>query len=181
MLLALLAPGGGPAQAAPPPPRPYSGCGVLLLPSSSGAEPVPVVVYAEPGVQRVAELDLAALPRLEGDRQEPRVAVRATRGGWLRIAYDDAGREGWIEASRGWKYRPWQEFLPGRVIRILAGMKKGLYTLRGEPGEAGPERGALVRDQQVRVTRVEEDWAELQAPSGWFRWRDADGRLTVSP
>ena len=181
LLLALFALGAAAVRAAPPAPRPYSGCGVLLPPRPAGAEPARIVVYAEPGVQRIAELDLAALPRLSGGQEEPRVAVRATRGNWMRIAYDDAGREGWIEPSRGWEYRPWQEFLPGRVVRVFPGMKKGLYTLRGESGGAGPERGALARDQQVRVTRVEEDWARLQAPSGWFRWRDADGRLTVSP
>ena len=168
-------------HAAPLPPRPYSGCGVLTLHPLAGARPTPLAVYAEPGLQRIAELDLATLPRLAGDQQEPLVAVSATKGGWVRLGYDDAGREGWIEPPRAWAYRPWTEFLPGRTVRVFPGMKKALYALKGEPRDGSPERGALTRDQQVRVLQVEEDWARLQSPAGWMRWRDADGRLTVAP
>jgi hypothetical protein len=179
--LALLALCTAAAQAAPPAPRPYGGTGVLALRPIPAPEAARVAVYAEPGLQRILEADIPALPRLAGDQQEPLVAVGATRGGWLRIAYDDAGREGWVEPPRSWEYRPWTEYLPGRLVRVLPGMKKVLYVLRGEPREAGPEQGALVRDQQVRVLQVEEDWARLQTPAGWFRWRDGDGRLTVLP
>ena len=168
------------AQAAQPP-RPYSGGGVLLLAAVPGAEKVPVPVYAEPGLHRIAERELAALPRVAGDPQQPLVAVSAVKSGWLRIAYDDAGREGWIETARSWQYLPWDEFLPGRTVRVFPGMKKILYALRGEPREKGPERGALTRDQRVRVVQLLDDWARLQAPAGWFRWRDGDGRLTVAP
>ena len=167
-------------HAAPPPPRPYSGCGVLTLQLAPGAEPPPIAVYAEPGLQRIALLEIAALPRLSGENEEPRLAVGASRGGWLRLAFDDAGREGWIKPPRSWEYLPWAEFLPGRWVRVLPGMKQGLYALKGEPGDQGGDRGALSRDQEVRVLQVEEDWARLQAPAGWFRWRDGDGRLTVS-
>jgi len=181
LLLALVALGPAEAQAAPTPPRPYSGLGVLALHPAPEGERTPIPVYQEPGLQRIAEPELGALPRLAGDARQPIVAVHATRGGWLRLAYDDAGREGWLQPSRGWQYRPWEEYLPGRLVRVLPGMKKTLYLLKGEPREAGPEVGVLARDQQVRVVRVAEDWALLQAPAGWFRWRDGDGRLTVSP
>ena len=183
LLLALAAHAFGPADvlAAPPPPRPYSGLGVLALHQVPEGERTPVPVFQEPGLQRIAEPELGELPRLAGDPQQPLVAVHATRGGWLRIAYDEAGREGWLQPSRGWQYRPWDEFLPGRLVRVLPGMKKPLYLLKGEPREAGPDLGVLSRDQQVRVIRIAEDWALLQTPAGWFRWRDGDGRLTVSP
>jgi len=180
LILALVALGPAAAQAAPPPPRPYAGQGVLALHPAPWAERAPIPVYREPGLQRIAEPEPGALPRLAGDGGEPLVAVQA-RGGWLRVAYDDAGREGWLKPPRGWEYRPWEEFLPGRLVRVFPGMKKALYALRGEPREGGAETGALARDQEVRVLRVEEDWAQLQAPWGWFRWRDGDGRLTVSP
>jgi hypothetical protein len=169
------------ALAAPPRPRPYSGCGVLALRPVPGAEKDPVAVYAEPALQRIAELEIPALPRLDGTPQEPLVAVSARKGGWARIAFDDAGREGWIEQLRPWDYLPWQEFLPGRTVRVLPGMKKGLYLLRSEPREGSPEKGALTRDQPVRVILVQEEWVRLQSPPGWFRWRDGDGRLTVAP
>ena len=179
--LALLALWAAAACAAPLPPRPYSGCGVLQLHPAAAAGLIPLALYAEPGLQRISELDLPTLPRLAGERQEPLVAVSATKGSWLRLAYDDAGREGWIEPPRSWEYRPWSEYLAGRGVRVSPGMKKGLYTLKGEPRDAGSETGTLARDQVVRVIRIEGDWARLQNPAGWFRWRDGDGRLTVSP
>ena len=181
MILGLSVLWAGVARAAPPAPRPYSGLGILTLRGPSGAGAASLAVYAEPGLQRIAEPASAALPRLAGDPGEPRLAVSANRGRWVRIAYDDAGREGWIEPPRSAEYLTWQEFLPGRTVRVLPGMKKVLYAVRGEAQEAGPETGSLARDQQVRVLQVEGEWARLQAPAGWFRWRDADGRLTVSP
>jgi len=152
-----------------------------MLAPVAGPQQSPIVLYAEPGLQRVAEVEIPALPRLAGDKQEPLVAVSATKGGWLQLAYDDAGREGWIEPPRSWEYRTWAEFLAKRTVRVFPGMKKGLYALRGEPRDGSSDRGALTRDQQVRVIQIQDDWALLQAPSGWFRWRDGDGRLTVSP
>jgi hypothetical protein len=170
----------GAAHPAPPRPRPYSGCGVLALKPYAGADRVSVSLYEEPGVLRISEIDGSALPRLSGSGPEPLVAVSARKGVWTRLAYDDAGREGWVEQARAWEYLTWQEFLPDRQVRILPGMKKGLYSLRSEPREGGAERGTLARDQAVRILQVEDDWARLQTPSGWFRWRDGDGRLTVS-
>lgn len=168
------------ALAAPPRPRPYSGCGVLMLKPDPTTEKSRIVLYQEPGLLRVAELEPSLLPRLAGSPVEPLLAVSARRGGWTRIAYDDAGREGWIEQPRAWEYLTWQEFLPGRLLRILPGMKKALYAVRSEPREEATENGTVTRDQAVRLLQVEGDWARLQAPSGWFRWRDGDGRLTVS-
>lgn len=179
--LALLVFWAGSLHAARPRPRPFSGCGVLALRPVPGAERVPIALYGEPGLQRMVELELQALPRLGGDQQQPLVAVSATKGGWVRLAYDDAGRKGWIELLRFWHYLPWEEFLPGRTVRVFPGMKKGLYLLRGEPSEGAAEQETLVRDQAVRVTQVKGDWARSETPSGWFRWRDGDGRLTVSP
>lgn len=170
----------GSAHCAPPRPRPFSGCGVLALKPEPGAERVTLPFYEEPGLARLIELDWSALPRLAGSASAPLVAVSGRRGSWALVAYDDGGREGWIEQARSWEYLPWQEYLPRRLLRIFSGMKKGCYALRSGPGELGSERGSLSRDQLVRVLQVEGDWIRLQAPSGWFRWRDGDGRLTVS-
>jgi hypothetical protein len=168
------------AQAALPQ-RPFSGCGVLITQPVVGDEPAPLTLYAEPGLQRLVQVNLDALPRLAVNQQQPLLAVSATRGEWLKVSLDDAGREGWLELSRSWQYRRWEEYLAGRTVRLLPGMKKTLYAVHGEPRETSPERGALTRDQQVRVIRIEEDWARLEAPAGWIRWRDGDGRLTVLP
>ena len=180
MALLLLTLGVGAAHSAPPVPRPYGGCGVLALKPEPGSDRLSLALYREPGLSRFAEIDAATLPRLTGSASEPLVAVSARRGGWLQLAYDDAGREGWIEQTRAREYRPWREYLPGRWLRVLPGMKKGCYLLRSEPGEGGAERGSLAREQAVRVLQVEDDWVRLQSPAGWFRWRDGDGRLTVS-
>lgn len=169
------------AHSAPPPPRPYSGCGVLALQAPPGAEPAGIPLYREPGLARLGEMEGSALPRLAGSEGASLVAVGARKARWSRVAYDDAGREAWIEQARGWEYLPWREFLPGRSVRILPGMKKELYAVRSDPRRDAAQQAVLTRDQTVRVLQVEDDWARLQAPAGWFRWRDADGRLAVLP
>ena len=168
------------APGAAPPPRPYSGCGVLFVTKGSAWEPELLALYREPGMLRIAELRAASLPRLSGSASEPLLAASERRGGWTRLSIDDAGRQGWLEPVRGWEYKSWQEFLPGRSVRVLPGLKKGWYALRSAPGEAAGETGTLTRDQLVQVLEVREDWARLKAPAGWFRWRDGDGRLTVA-
>lgn len=168
------------ADAAPPAPRPFSGSGIVAAAPEAAGAGGPLLLYQEPGILRLAELQAAKLPRLAGSEQNPLIAVAARKGRWTRVAYDDAGREAWLEAPRSWRYLPWEEFLPGRALRILPGMKKGFYAVMEEPSEKGNPAGTLVREQEVRVLRVEGDWARLEVPSGWFRWRDPDGRLTVS-
>ena len=167
------------AQAALPTPRPLAGVGVLAVRPGPGAAENGIVIYGEPGVARIAEVVAADLPRLAGTAAEPLVVVHARRGAWCRIAYDDAGRDGWIALRRSWSYLPWGDYLPGRRVKILPGMKKANYLLRLEPGVAARELDTLSRDQAVRVLEVYGDWARLQAPAGWFRWRDGDERLTI--
>lgn len=168
------------AHGAPPPPRPLSGCGVLALESPPAAFGSPLVLYREPGIERIAEPKGANLPRLAGSPDRPLLAVAARRGGWTQVAYDDAGRTGWLEPARCRRFLSWPEFLPGRTVRLLPGLKKGWYALKDAPSERGAERGFLGRDRALRVLATEDDWALVEAPSGWVRWRDPDGRLTIS-
>ncbi|HJV67429.1 MAG TPA: SH3 domain-containing protein [Geomonas sp.] len=179
-LLALLLSAGAVAGAAPAAPRPLSGCGVLELEQPLPPEGGPLVLYREPGLDRIGERQLSSLPRLAGGAGELLVAVTARKGGWTQLSYDEAGREGWVQQGRAWRYLSWEEFLPGRRVRVLPGLKKGLYALRSAPDDQAPERGGVSRDQAVRVLATEDDWARLEAPAGWVRWRDADGRLTIS-
>ncbi|WP_026843070.1 hypothetical protein [Citrifermentans bremense] len=178
--LLIVALAAGSAYPAPAAPRPYSGCGILTLRQWGALQAAPLPLYREPGVQRIAERSAAALPRLAGDGVEPLVAASERRGNWTRLSLDEAGRQGWLEQQRGWEYTSWEEFLPGRTVRVLPGLKKGWYQLKGAPTEEAAGLASLSRDQLVQVLEVEEDWVKLERPSGWFRWRDPDGRLTVS-
>lgn len=170
------------AQAAPPAPRPYAGVGVLSLKEveRKAGEPPTVTLYLEPELVPVAELAAASMPRLCGTDAEPRLAASQTRGGWIRVYFDDAGRQGWLRSERNWEYLPWQEYLPGRTVRVLPGLRKGWYAVKSIPGDEGSELCLVARDQQVQVTEVRDDWALLKSPAGWFRWRDGDGRLTIA-
>ncbi|WP_239026906.1 SH3 domain-containing protein [Geomonas oryzisoli] len=168
------------ALAALPAPRPYSGCGVLILRQGAGWQPESLPLYREPGVQRVTETTPQALPRLAGDDTEPLVAASERRGGWVRVALDEAGRQGWLEKARGWEYREWRDFLPGRTVRLLPGLKKEWYQLRLAPGGEASPAPPLSRDRELKVLEVAKEWVRVEAPAGWLRWRDPDGRLTVS-
>ncbi|WP_246043864.1 SH3 domain-containing protein [Geomonas edaphica] len=177
LLLALTA---GAAAGAPPALRPYSGSGVLMVQDAPGREPGTVPLYREPGVERLTELAPFSLPHLFGAPDSALVAVYERRRGWSRVALDDAGRQGWVQDDRSWRYIAWREFLPGRSVRVLPGMKKEWYQVKSAPGAAGSAAGAVARDQRVRILEVEEAWARLENPAGWMRWRDPDGRLTVA-
>ncbi|MBJ6799550.1 SH3 domain-containing protein [Geomonas propionica] len=171
---------GSAALAALPAPRPFSGCGVLILKQEAGWQPESVALYQEPGMLRVAETTPQALPRLSGSDTEPLLAASERRGGWVKVALDEAGRQGWLAQARGWEYREWRDFLPGRTVRLLPGLKKEWYQVRLTPGGEASPAPPLSRDREVRVIEVEKEWARVEAPAGWLRWRDPDGRLTVS-
>ncbi len=169
--------------------RPFSGNGLLVIrpfPPQRGDLP-PLAVYREPGVERITDLDCRELPPLApvitAHTAEYPVAVTGKRGDWLRIAYDDAGREGWLKMPRYWEYAPWGSFLKGRGARLLPGLKKDFYLLRREPSPASQQLETLSRQKNLRIIEIKEDWAlvlvDLSA-YGWLRWRDGDGRFLIS-
>lgn len=153
-----------------PKPHPLSGNRLLVLERTAR-----VAVYAEPGVLRVAEQPAQELPFWNTSGGELLIPVAARRGEWLKIAYDDAGREGWVESRRSWKVLDWEEFLPGRKVRLFGGLKKELYHLFDLPD--GKVAGLIGGGQSVRVIAAKGDWAQTEA--GWLRWRDREGRLVV--
>ncbi|RII25349.1 MAG: hypothetical protein CXR31_14220 [Geobacter sp.] len=184
--LLLLIPHEGHAAAKP---RPFAGNGILLIrpPSvTDSAEPPTITLYREPGVGRLAELPPQKLPGLsqvlKTEHEETAVAVLGKRGTWLRIAYDEAGREGWVQLRRHWRYADWETFLKGRVVRLFAGMKKDVYSFRREPASSSPVQQRLSASRSLRVIRLQEEWAlamiDLSA-AGWIRWRDGDGRFLI--
>ena len=179
-----------PAHGALPKPRPYTGSGLLVIrmPTSPVSDqPCTLVLYLEPEVGRVAEPACGALPLLTQVIETPAgefpVAVMGKKGAWLKIAYDQAGREGWLKMLRGWDYLPWEEFLPGRTARLLPGLKKGYYVLRRDFDAAAQELDTLTPERPVRIDRIEGDWVHVTvAPqtAGWLRWRDDGGRFLIT-
>ncbi len=170
--------------------RPFSGCGVVVVrtldPERRAAIPS-LPFYREPGVGRIAELsinDIPGLPTiLDAPSGEFPLAVMARKGNWLLIAYDDAGREGWVEMARWWDYTTWEAFLKGRAATLLPGLKKGAYALRAGPGEGAAQTGALSGPERLRILEVVDGWANVIADSGltgWLAWRDGDGRFLIS-
>jgi hypothetical protein len=179
-----------PADGALPKPRPYSGSGLLLIPTASLHHPetaTRLVLYREPGIGRITEMTAAELPLLVqvlgATAGEYPVAVMATKGAWLNIAYDDAGRQGWIELEGRWHYTPWEEFLQGRAVRLLPGLKKSAGTLRSEPSSTAAELATLSQAGASRAELIQGDWLRIRIDpqtSGWLRWRDESCRFLVA-
>jgi hypothetical protein len=175
---------------AAPPPRPFAGEGILIVRPFGFASSTPIefILYREPGVGRIAERSVAEMPLLSSLVQLPDgeypMAVMGKKGEWLRVAYDDAGREGWVKPDRWWERLKWEEFLKGRSARLLPGLKKESYLLRGEPSEASLPYGDLTGEESFEIMEVKGDWALAgvfpTGLTGWLPWRDGDGRMLIS-
>jgi hypothetical protein len=171
-------------------PRPYSGSGVMIIrPLRQGrpADPAPIPFYRDPGVERIAERVVGGIPLLSSILKTPTgeypVAVMGKKGNWMRIAYDDAGREGWVEMARWWEYTTWEEFLKGRFARLIPGLKKGVYALRAGPSETAALTGPLSGQENLRLSEIRGDWVLVISDSGlsgWLPWRDGDGRFQIN-
>ncbi len=178
------------ALGAPPKSRPATGSGLVLLRHPAQQEAAAggrIILYREPGIGRIAEKsprELPLLTKIVGDAAgEFPVAVMGKKGAWVKIAYDDAGREGWVEMERRWQYISWEEFLQGRAVRLLPEVKKGYALLRKEPSPSAGELAPVSPDQALRIELIQGDWLRVSlAPltSGWLRWRDENGRFLVS-
>jgi hypothetical protein len=185
VILVILAVSSAIAAAASTAARPYSGIGVLLLATYQDREAdilEQAWLYREPAVSRQGPLNIASAPRYEaffGTKNETRfLIVTARKGEWLRVVYDDAGREAWLPPRRSALFRPWDEFLKGQEGRLLPGLQKRYYQLFRQPGKEA--LATLTPKHSFRVVKLEHDWSLVmpdQNTLGWLRWRDDDGRL----
>jgi hypothetical protein len=189
LLLLLLTLFALPLPAALPPARPYTGSGLLLIRNASrqaDGSPTPIVFYREPGIGRVAEKRPDRLPLLQkimaAAPGEYPAAVLGRKGNWLCLAYDEGGHTGWVEKSRRWENIRWREFLPGRTVQLLPGLKKDCTILRREPLSAAGELSPLTPADSFRVEQVRGDWLRVTsaAREGWLRWRDDGGRFLIA-
>jgi hypothetical protein len=170
--------------------RPFSGQGILItrhLNPDAGKQ-LRLILYREPGVGRIADCSIAEIPRLSSlvavaDGEYP-LAVMGKKGNWMLVAYDDAGREGWLEKARWWEYARWEDYLKGRIAHLLPGIKSDRYALHVEPYDTSTRTGDLSDGESLRVVEVRGDWmlavAVPMGISGWLSWRDGDGRLLIS-
>lgn len=170
--------------------RPFAGQGILIVrPFGSGASrPIDFILYREPGVGRVGERSVAEMPLLSPLVRLPEgkhpMAVMGKKGEWLRVAFDDSGREGWVKMARWWEYLSWEEFLKGRYARLLPGLKQESYLLHGEPAETSFHYGDFNGEEDLKIMEVRGDWMLVVVVppglTGWLPWRDGDGRLLIS-
>lgn len=183
LVLLPLAASGGAAKL-----RPATGKGVLLMPAppvGPEGETPPVPLYLTPGVGRIRDLSPRDLPGLAPALEPPPgmvpVAVTGKKNGWLRIFYDEAGHEGWVSPARSWRYLSWEDYLGRCQARLLPGLPKSAYLLRGQPGSGTP--GPPVGRTSFVIVRITDDWAFVNVAgggSGWVRWRDDNGRFLVA-
>ncbi|GFE59995.1 hypothetical protein [Geobacter sp. AOG2] len=187
ILLLLIATTAAPQQA-PQPMRPYSGIGVLFLATEQGdgGRQEPLNLYEEPAMLRIGSLDRSQAPPYEWlfirNASQLPLIVMARRGDWLRVAYDDAGRQGWLEPRQRDSFQSWESLLKGRSCRLLPGLRKQQYQVFRRPGKVPLTPHALTK-QSFKVVKLEGDWVLVmpdQDTLGWLRWRDEDGRLLIS-
>ncbi len=171
-------------------PRPFSGYGVMIIRpfnTDSTANQAPITFYREPGVERIGVRAVNEIPLLSSILRLPSaeypLAVMGKRGNWMLIAYDDAGRVGWVDMARWWEYCPWKDFLKGRVARLLPGLKKDSYTLHAGPLETSPRTSPQSVGEELQLIELRGDWVLVSTDSGlrgWVSWRDGDGRFLIA-
>ena len=183
--LAYAAPSAGKA----PRMRPYAGIGVLQLTIKSAVDketPEPFRLYEEPAVSRLGDLNLnGGTPPFDSVFGVSRAAlpliVMARKGNWLRVTYDDAGREAWLAPGRRGLFLPWDFYLKRHTVHLLPGLQKMYYALFQQPGKG--TMVSLTPKQSFKVLRLDDDWVMVmldQKTLGWLRWRDEDGRLLLA-
>lgn len=186
ILLALACYGSALAAASPPKMRPYSGIGIFVLqvPDSEPGRAEPLHLYEEPGIFRRGEFDYTSTSANEwifgAEKGRLPLIVMARKGNWLKVCYDDAGREAWIDPQRRGLFHPWDQYMKGEVSHLLPALRKQYYQLYRQP--AGVQLSVLTPKQMFKVIKLENSWAMIlsdQNTIGWLRWRDEDGRLLV--
>lgn len=171
--------------ASPPRMRPYTGIGLVLFSQTdSSAQDLQLPLYEEPGLSRIGVLSSSRLPGNEWIfgtlTATPPLIVSARRGDWLRVYYDDAGREAWIEPQDKGRFLPWELFMKQQTGYLLPGLQPQYYRLQQKPD--GKLLATLTPRQVVKLLKVDNGWGMVmsgQAQIGWLRWRDDDGRLLL--
>lgn len=165
--------------------RPVSGSGVLILcqsPSAQQDSRAELILYRQPGVGRLATAAPASMPSLAPALNLPEactaLAVTGKWNSWFKVIRDDAGREGWLHGRRPWQYAAWQDYLVGRRV-----VPAGRSALRSAPHDQAPPEQPIKPGEMQVIHTIQDDWAasvDSTGHTGWFRWRDRNGRLVIS-
>jgi len=115
-----------------------------------------------------------------GDSSVPLI-VTSKKGDWLRVIYDESGKEAWLKHPSRAKFQLWDSFLKGQSASLMIGLQKKYYQTSQQPGLVAS--GALAARQIFRVIKVDGDWTMVMLNKDtltWLRWRDEDGRILIS-
>jgi len=176
-----------PAAAAPAKARIPTGIGILLINKVTVGIHSPIVIYKEPSLGRVAEMEPGNLPSLSqsissSDLSVP-VIVTLKKSGWYRIIYDDGEREGWIKGRSGYQFTKWDELLINRPCALIGGLKNDFYTLYRDATISAKQIETVEKGKPFTPIKINGDWVLITTNSGaqgWLRWRDDNSRLVIS-
>ena len=147
--------------ATPPRMRPYTGVGLFVFaqPDKYFTKDLQFQLYEEPGLSRVGVLDNSILSGNEWifgfpDGTSPLI-VSARKGDWLRVVYDDAGREAWVNPEHKGRFQSWEQFLKRQTCYLLPGLQLQYYKLFENPG--GKVLDTLSSKQVFRVLTLENE------------------------
>jgi len=169
--------------------RPRAGIGILFLRpafTEQADDLKELALYESPGIEQIAQVNAARLPSASLSVAAPSgvypVAATGKRGDWFRLAYDDAGREGWILGRRYWEFYRWPDFLPGRVVTLLPDLRASFTIVHQQPLDSSPALGSISPGQKLRVIEIRDRWAMIRSDDGtcgWLRWCDGNGKLVI--
>jgi len=186
LLVSVLGMTGSVSFAAPSPlMRPYAGIGLLVFSTvdSPQKQNPQLPLYEEPGLSRIKLLNSSILHGNEpifGLQEGAPLIVSARKGEWLRVFFDDAGREAWINPQGKGHFQSWEQYLKLYTGRMLPALQPKYYQLLQQPD--GKQLATLTPKQVFKVLKIDSSWGMVLTDKeqiGWLRWRDSDGRLTV--
>lgn len=166
--------------------RPYTGIGLVVFSTfdAAGKQEVSLRLYREPGLSLVGALKSSRLPGNEwifgSQKITPPLIVSARKGDWLRVFYDDGGREAWIDPRPYGRFYTWEHYLKMQTGHLLPGLQPQYYRLFDQPD--GDLLRTVTPNQVVKVIALDKNWAMVlteQTQIGWLRWCDDDGRLLM--
>jgi SH3-like domain-containing protein len=173
--------------AAPVKARVLSGIGIVLISIGTAEKPSPLIIFKEPSLGRISEIDAGRLPSLSQSitTQEgimPAI-VTSKKSGWYRIIFDDGEREGWIQVRSSYQFYRWEELLRNRTVSLIGGLRQEFYQLRRNPDSSSESINPLGKGSRVTSLEAEGDWIRVFTDSrteGWIRWHDENSRLVIA-